>query len=131
MIPDLQSPMDGSEITSFNAFQSADNGTHLKSPDENHFAVTPPTNTSPSNVYRSDDCNELLAKELAKLEENDLDDGTWNLVVVDKINFINYLYYLGGQSKGLVSQSSIEIVIDDNSANVDDVAPEYMGEVGV
>lgn len=68
--------MDGSEITSFNAFQSADMGTRLKSPDENHFAVTPPNNSSPSNVYRSDDCNELLAKELAKLGENDPDEGT-------------------------------------------------------
>lgn len=82
MIPDLQSPMDGSEITSFNAFQSTDNGTHLKSPDENHFAVTPPTNSSPSNVYRSDDCNELLAKELAKLEESDPDEGMWYLFFI-------------------------------------------------
>lgn len=70
---DLQSPMDGSEITSFNVAAAA---TRLKSPDENYFAVTPtnPSPPPPSNVYRSDDCNELLAKELASLDER-ADDG--------------------------------------------------------
>lgn len=70
----LQSPMD--EITSFNVIQKSENTFTLKSPDEDHFAVTP-LNSSPANVFRSDDCNELLAKELAGLEDNssDQDDG--------------------------------------------------------
>lgn len=70
----LQSPMD--EITSFNVIQKTENTFILKSPDEDHFAVTP-GNSSPSNVFRSEDCNELLAKELAGLEDNssDQDDG--------------------------------------------------------
>lgn len=73
--------MDGSEITSFNLMQKKENSLNLNSPDENYFANTPPTkssptNTSPANVYRSDDCNELLAKELAKLDDNsDPEDG--------------------------------------------------------
>lgn len=37
---------------------------NLKSPDENYFANSP-QNSSPSNVFISDDCNELLASELA------------------------------------------------------------------
>lgn len=67
----LQSPMD--EITSFNVTKMSET---LKSPNEDHFAVTP-LNSSPANVFRSEDCNELLAKELAGLEENssDQDDG--------------------------------------------------------
>lgn len=92
-IPDLYSPMDGSEIISFNAtaFTATENESDsaiksvaaassqalkLKSPVENYFAVTP-VNASPSNVFRSDDCNELLAKELAGLDENssDQDEG--------------------------------------------------------
>lgn len=70
----LQSPMD--EITSFNVIQKTENAFTLKSPDEDHFAVTP-LNSSPANVFRSDDCNELLAKELAGLEDNssDQEDG--------------------------------------------------------
>lgn len=64
--------MDGSEITSFNIHQKEAAISKLKSPDENYFAVTP-LNSSPSNVFRSDDCNELLAKELAKLEYNSSD----------------------------------------------------------
>lgn len=73
---DLQSPMDGSEITSFNVTEQS--SARLKSPDENYFAVTPPLNSLPSNVYRSDDCNELLAKELASLDEQTAaaNDGT-------------------------------------------------------
>lgn len=70
----LQSPMD--EITSFNVTQKSENSFTLKSPNEDYFAVTP-SNSSPANVYRSDDCNEILAKELAGLEDNssDQDDG--------------------------------------------------------
>lgn len=54
----------------------------LKSPDENHFAITP-QNRSPANDFRSDDCNELLAKELADLDEakrQEIDDTKGNLV---------------------------------------------------
>ncbi|XP_068148618.1 protein FAM91A1 [Drosophila tropicalis] len=36
----------------------------LKSPDENHFATTP--DHGPANEYTSDDCNQVLASELAK-----------------------------------------------------------------
>lgn len=70
----LQSPTD--EITSFNVIQKTETSYTLKSPNEDYFAVTP-TNSSPANVYRSDDCNELLAKELAGLEDtsSDQDDG--------------------------------------------------------
>lgn len=106
--------MDGSEITSFNISKKISNLT-LQSPDENYFANTP-QNRSPANVYRSDDCNELLAKELAKLNETDDGDQSPD----EKYN--------------LVSQSSIEIDIcdegDRNSGlNPVDEAPEYLGEV--
>lgn len=83
-IKDLLSPMDGSEITNFKIPQNSE---RLKSPDENYFSSTPVENLSPSpsNVYRSDDCNEILETELAKLNEEELKRGE------------------------LVSQSSIEI----------------------
>lgn len=73
-IQSIQSPMD--EITSFNVIQKTEKTFTLKSPNEDYFAVTP-LNSSPANVFRSDDCNELLAKELAGLEDNssDQDDG--------------------------------------------------------
>lgn len=73
-IQSISSPMD--EITSFNFVQRTENNFTLKSPNEDYFAVTP-LNSSPANVFRSDDCNELLAKELAGLEDNssDQDDG--------------------------------------------------------
>lgn len=103
-IPDLHSPMDGSEIISYNAISlqqqkilkqielttSSSSSTttqalKLKSPDEDYFAITP-VNASPSNVFRSDDCNELLAKELAGLDDNssDPDDGKFI------INFLSF-----------------------------------------
>lgn len=73
-VQSIQSPMD--EITSFNVIKKTDNTFTLKSPNEDYFAMTP-SNSSPANVFRSEDCNELLAKELAGLEENssDQDDG--------------------------------------------------------
>lgn len=88
------SPIDGSEIPTF-SLASNPSGTSLKSPDENYFAVTP-QNRSPANDFRSDDCNELLAKELADLEEEKR----------DKEN--------EGSKFILVSQSSIEIEIRDD-----------------
>lgn len=97
--------MDGSEITSFNLTKLA-----LNEPKENHFAATP-LNQSPANVYRSDDCNELLARELEQLNQDDRspdsDRGT------------------------LVSQSSIEIDIGDANDKTDEleIIDEEIGEV--
>lgn len=105
--------MDGSEITSFNiAKKTLNAASSLQSPDENHFAVTP-ENRSPSNVFRSEDCNELLAKELAKLDETTMDDHSPD----DRFN--------------LVSQSSIEIEFTNEKDSVSrtDVEPECLGEV--
>lgn len=105
--------MDGSEITSFNIAKNFST-LSLKSPNENHFAVTP-QNRSPANVYRSDDCNELLAKELARLGDDTSGDQSPN----DKFN--------------LVSQSSIEIDICDEkqstSGNDVEQPSDYVGEV--
>lgn len=98
--------MDGSEITSFNIAKKT-LSTTLQSPDENHFAVTP-ENRSPSNVFRSDDCNELLAKELAKLDETALDDRSPD----DRFH--------------LVSQSSVEI--DFSGEKVDDPSAQSSSE---
>lgn len=83
--------MDGSELTGFKRPDMKTTIDTLKSPDEYHFCVTP-NNESPSNTYRSEDCNELIAKELASLD--------------------NEFASLGhsDQRRGeLVSQSSIEI----------------------
>ncbi|KAJ6641278.1 Protein FAM91A1 [Pseudolycoriella hygida] len=91
----LQSPMD--EVTSFNVIRKTDDNFTLKSPNEDYFAITP-SNSSPANVFRSADCNELLAKELAGLEDNLSDQDE-------------------EKSKGLYSQSSIEIPFDSNSIN--------------
>lgn len=100
--------MDGSEITSFK--KPLNVASSLKSPDENHFAITP-ENRSPSNVFRSEDCNELLAKELAELDETIRDDQSPN----DRFH--------------LVSQSSIEIEFT-HEKETDSVSQiEYMGEV--
>lgn len=101
--------MDGSEITSFNLSK---NLLHLSldKPNENHFAITP-QNQSPANVYRSDDCNELLAKELEQLNRDDLTPDS------ERCN--------------LVSQSSIEIDIGDPNDKASDleIIDEEVGEV--
>ena len=119
-VPELLSPMDGSEITSFNiattgATANAGQSATLKTLDENYYANTP-KNQSPANVYRSDDCNELLAKELAGL---DVDEASTD----DRYN--------------LVSQSSIEIEIgqekEDAAGDGETVQKEddeAQGEVG-
>lgn len=116
-LAELASPMDGSEITSFNIAKNLPN-LSLKSPDENHFAIMP-QNLSPANVYRSDDCNEILAKELEELNEvktggdRSPDDS---------------------ERGNLVSQSSIEIEICDADKKDDldsiEEEPESIGEVG-
>lgn len=118
-VPDLCSPMDGSEITSFNIAKKTLNAAFsLQSPDENHFAITP-ENRSPSNVFRSEDCNELLAKELAKLDETTtmVDDQSPD----DRFN--------------LVSQSSIEIEFsnekDNDPTSQANIEPELLGEVSL
>lgn len=104
---DLQSPLDSTEITSFNKNKTVIEGTSLlKSPDENYFAASP-QNTSPSNVFRSNDCNELLQHELEKLDLSDK-----KTVVIPRT---------------MVSQSSVEIeLIEDETQR-----EEYFGEVKV
>ncbi|XP_011197048.1 protein FAM91A1 [Zeugodacus cucurbitae] len=92
---DLLSPADGSEVTSFARLSASPiRGSQLKSPDENYFAVSP-QNGSPSNVYTSVDCNELLASELAKCDADSAAKHNKN---------------------ELVSQSSVEIPISNTSA---------------
>lgn len=110
---DLQSPLDSTEITSFNKNKTVIDGSLsvLKSPDENYFAPSP-QNNSPSNVFRSSDCNELLQHELEKL---DLGDKTANDSVVVPRN--------------LVSQSSIEIELVDEKQAEKAKEEEYLGEV--
>lgn len=112
-LAELASPMDGSEITSFNIAKNLPNLTAFKSPDENHFAITPP-NQSPANIYRSDDCNEIIAKELA-LSFNEIknnDDRSPE----------------DSERCQLVSQSSIEIEICDSDKK-EQPEPEPVGEV--
>lgn len=106
--------MDRSEITSFNIAKNLPNSS-LISPDENHFAITP-ENLSPANVYRSDDCNEILAKELEQLNEIEKGDRTPD-----------------SERGQLVSQSSIEIEICDtdkkDELNSIEEEAESIGEV--
>lgn len=83
----------------------------MKSPDENHFAVTP-VNRSPANEFRSEDCNEILAKELATLDETTANE---DRSPDDRFN--------------LVSQSSIEIDFSHEKDNAAPLEPEFLGEV--
>lgn len=111
---DLLSPLDSTEITSFNKNKTIIEGSTslLKSPDENYFAASP-KNASPSNVYRSADCNELLQDELEKLNMSDKNS--------DEVKI----------PRNMVSQSSIEIelVDDDAEKNEEMNQEEYLGEV--
>ncbi|GAB0089898.1 fam91a1 [Sergentomyia squamirostris] len=100
-VGELLTPLDGSEITIHKS--KSNDLTKLKSPDEEHFAVTPKS-ASPSNVYRSDDCNEVLATELAELAQCESRYG-----------------------KELVSQNSIEIAITNIPDEISGKA-EYSGE---
>lgn len=117
---DLQSPLDSTEITSFNKNKTVieSSVSLLKSPDENYFAASP-QQSSPSNVFRSSDCNELLQHELEKLDMSDRKDGADDSLV--KI------------PKNMVSQSSIEIELvedgDEGGEKMDSVKEEYLGEV--
>lgn len=97
-LAELASPVDGSEITSFNITKNLS----LQCPNENHFAILP-QNSSPANVYRSDDCNDLIAKELEILNDR-------------------------GHSN-LVSQSSIEIEIDAGKQSLDETEDISAAEV--
>ncbi|CAO1354798.1 unnamed protein product [Diamesa serratosioi] len=111
----LQSPIDSHEITSFNKNKSV-----LKSPDENYFANSP-KNVSPSNVYRSYDCNELLERELEKLDADECKKQL-ELAEAEAEKII---------PKHLVSQSSIEIEMDVEDENLDKLdvkEEEYVGE---
>uniref|UniRef100_A0A1L8DBA4 Protein FAM91A1 n=1 Tax=Nyssomyia neivai TaxID=330878 RepID=A0A1L8DBA4_9DIPT len=97
---ELLTPLDGSEITIHKS--KSNDLAKLKSPVEEHFAVTPKS-SSPSNVFRSDDCNELLETELAELAQCE-----------------------GRYGKELVSQNSIEIAIEDTAEKSG--SKEYAGE---
>ncbi|KAG5678046.1 hypothetical protein PVAND_007752 [Polypedilum vanderplanki] len=115
-LQDLQSPLDSTDIImQFDKNKTATvidaSLSTLKSPDENHFAASP-KNISPSNVFRSVDCNEVLENELEKLNESDkkVDDD-------EKVI-----------PKHLVSQSSIEIELDNSSDKLENVKEEYFGE---
>ena len=103
---DLQSPLDSTEITSFNKNKTVIDGSlsQLKSPDENYFAQSP-QNKSPSNVFRSSDCNELLQHELENLD--------------NKSEVV---------PRHMVSQSSIEIELVDSDMKEKE-EEEYVGEV--
>lgn len=113
---DLQSPLDSTEITSFNKNKTIIDGSLslLKSPDENYFASSP-KNASPSNVFRSADCNEVLQHELEKLDLGDQKMGEDEKMI----------------PKNLISQSSIEIeLVDDDAEKVEGMKhEEYLGEV--
>ena len=112
---DLQSPLDSTEITSFNKNKTIIEGSMsaLKSPDENYFAASP-KNTSPSNVYRSSDCNELLQHELEKLDLSERNEDESGVKV----------------PRNMVSQSSIEIeLVDDDGDRRSLKEEEYLGEV--
>lgn len=111
---DLLSPLDSTEITSFNMNKTVIDGSlsQLKSPDENYFASSP-KNTAPSNVFRSVDCNELLQNELEKLDLSDKQ-------MEEEMKI----------PKNLVSQSSIEIeLVDDENEKMNVKEEEYLGEV--
>lgn len=117
---DLQSPLDSTDIiTQFDKNKQATiidgSLSTLKSPDENHFASTPIK--SPSNDFRSSDCNELLRQEL--------DASTSSKKLEDDEKCI---------PRNLVSQSSIEIELDaannDASGSMENIREEdYVGEV--
>lgn len=114
---DLLSPLDSTEITSFNKNKTIVDGSLslLKSPDEDYFAVSP-KNVSPSNVFRSSDCNELLQNELEKLDMSDRQ--------LDEAMRV---------PRNMISQSSIEIelVDEDNEKLIEKKEEEYLGEVSL
>jgi hypothetical protein len=116
---DLQSPLDSTDIiTQFDKNKATiidGSLSTLKSPDENHFASTPIK--SPSNVYRSADCNELLEREL---DESANSNSSKRLDDDEKCI-----------PKHLVSQSSIEIELDASyaSGSMENIKEEYLGEV--
>jgi hypothetical protein len=119
---DLQSPLDSTDIIT--NFDKSSNATvidgsfsSLKSPNEQHFASTPIK--SPSNDFRSADCNKLLEQEIdesgAGRQRQRVDDDERRI------------------PKNMVSQSSIEIELDasnDPSSYAESIKEEeYLGEV--
>lgn len=111
---DLLSPLDSTEITSFNKNKTIieSSTSLLKSPDENYFAASP-KNSTPSNVYRSADCNELLQDELEKLDMSDKNSEEVKI------------------PRNMISQNSIEIeMVDDDAEKPEEPKQEeYLGEV--
>lgn len=84
-ITDLLSPLDASEITTFNQRHNSTSVDTLATPLDDFITITPQNFKSPANDYRSDDCNELIQKELDDLENRE------------------------NARKALVSQSSVEV----------------------
>jgi hypothetical protein len=118
---DLQSPLDSTDIiTNFDKNRATvidGSFSTLKSPNENHFASTPIK--SPSNDFRSVDCNQLLQQELDE-------SGCSNRQKMDEDE--------RRIPKNMISQSSIEIELDasnDASPGVESVKEEYLGEVRI
>lgn len=101
-ITDLLSPLDASEITTFNQKHQSSSADTLKTFDD-FVAVTPLNIKSPANDYRSEDCNELILKELEILENKE------------------------NARKALVSQSSVEVL--PIKEETDEHENEYFGEV--
>lgn len=111
---DLQSPLDSTDIiTQFDKQKATvidGSLSALKSPDENHFASTPiKSSSSPSNDFRSVDCNELLRQELDESSRSKRLDDDEKII-----------------SRTLVSQSSVEIELDNDASGS---TGEYVGEV--
>lgn len=101
MIPEILSPANASDITSFHIAEKG-----LPKSEE----LTP--KRYPDNVYRSADCDEILEKELAELQENNDDRSV-------------------GENYPLVSQSSIEIDVSDESSHGTQKVDEVLGEVNM
>lgn len=108
-INDLLSPLDASEITTFNQkHQSSSVDTLITPSDCDFIAITPQNFKSPANDYRSADCNELIMKELEILESRE-----------------------NAKRSALVSQSSVEVLPIKDDENGVENGDEYYGEVGL
>lgn len=91
-ITDLLSPLDASEITTFQNQLPPPPLQAIKSPDD-FVAITPIK--SPDNVFKSDDCNELISKELDMLDRKAalVSPNSVELLVIDaETNGVNEYY---------------------------------------
>lgn len=70
-ITDLLSPLDGSEVTTFNQKHQSNSADTLVTPLDDFVTITPLNIKSPANDFRSDDCNELIMRELDLLESKE------------------------------------------------------------